>query len=213
MDPANRANIVLPYTAFDLEAKHPIYPNSTRYFPLRRAANSSQYRLGRVFLQEAYIIADYERSAFSVHQARLEVPMPSAKIVPIYPEKSSPNTANYEGDEPKERHSTDTKHSLSKGAIAGIAIGTWEAIGTCIILVLFGLHRRRKTRALLPQAAEPQYTHDGIYELALKDLSELPSILVHEMLEEPTELHDRAVSPVVLPEKCERGRVELPTGG
>ena len=46
-------NIVLPYAAFDLEASWPKYPNDTLYFPLQRAENSSQYVLGRTFLQEA----------------------------------------------------------------------------------------------------------------------------------------------------------------
>jgi len=45
--------ITLPYAAFDLIANHPIYPNATRYFPLRRAANDTQHTLGRTFLQEA----------------------------------------------------------------------------------------------------------------------------------------------------------------
>ena len=62
-------SIDLPYGAFDLQASYPIYPNATNYFPLRRASNESQYTLGRTFLQEAYIIADYERMNFSVSQA------------------------------------------------------------------------------------------------------------------------------------------------
>ena len=46
-------DIVLPYASFDLEATFPLVPNNTRYFPLKRAANESQYTLGRTFLQEA----------------------------------------------------------------------------------------------------------------------------------------------------------------
>ena len=45
--------IVLPYKSFDLEADYPFQPDTTRYFPLQRAANDSQYTLGRTFLQEA----------------------------------------------------------------------------------------------------------------------------------------------------------------
>jgi len=45
--------IVLPYAAFDLTATFPVVKNDTKYFPLKRAANDSQYTLGRVFLQEA----------------------------------------------------------------------------------------------------------------------------------------------------------------
>lgn len=46
-------NISMPYAAFDLVAKYPLITNTTRYFPLMRATNQSQYTLGRAFLQEA----------------------------------------------------------------------------------------------------------------------------------------------------------------
>lgn len=49
----NTVDISLPYAAFDLIADYPLMPNKTRYFPLVRAANDSQYTLGRTFLQEA----------------------------------------------------------------------------------------------------------------------------------------------------------------
>ena len=48
-------DITLPYASFDLVVTYPIVDNSTRFFPLRRAANDSQYTLGRTFLQEAYV--------------------------------------------------------------------------------------------------------------------------------------------------------------
>ncbi len=48
-------NITLPYDSFDLLVQPPTpgVANNTRYFPLRRAANESQYTIGRTFLQEA----------------------------------------------------------------------------------------------------------------------------------------------------------------
>lgn len=49
----NTVDISLPYAAFDLIADYPLMPQKTRYFPLVRAANDSQYTLGRTFLQEA----------------------------------------------------------------------------------------------------------------------------------------------------------------
>lgn len=45
--------IVLPIDAFVLTATAPLVDNSTYYFPLKRATNSTQYTLGRTFLQEA----------------------------------------------------------------------------------------------------------------------------------------------------------------
>ena len=46
-------DITLPYASFDLKVTPPLMKNSTRYFPLKRAANHTQYTLGRAFLQEA----------------------------------------------------------------------------------------------------------------------------------------------------------------
>lgn len=45
--------IVLPYNAFALTAGPPLVNTSSYYFPLKRAANPTQYTLGRTFLQEA----------------------------------------------------------------------------------------------------------------------------------------------------------------
>ena len=53
---SNIINIQMPYGSFDLTASWPLIPNGTsRYFPLRRADNSSQYLLGRTFLQQASV--------------------------------------------------------------------------------------------------------------------------------------------------------------
>lgn len=55
LDGGDAVTIILPYRAFDLTAEYPIVKNSSYYFPLKRAANESQYTLGRTFLQEAYV--------------------------------------------------------------------------------------------------------------------------------------------------------------
>ena len=46
-------SIKLPYRSFDLNATYEYLNVETRYFPLRRAANDTQYTLGRTFLQES----------------------------------------------------------------------------------------------------------------------------------------------------------------
>lgn len=45
--------ITLPYLSFDLQANYILHNESSRYFPLRRADNDTQYTLGRTFLQES----------------------------------------------------------------------------------------------------------------------------------------------------------------
>lgn len=50
-------NITLPYSSFDLEVDDSrLVKTKQKYFPLRRAADDTQYTLGRTFLQESYVI-------------------------------------------------------------------------------------------------------------------------------------------------------------
>lgn len=77
-------DILMHYGSFDLTAEYPIVNNATRYFPLRRAQNDSQYTLGRAFLQDAYVIADYDRSNFSVSQAVFPNGSNTQQIVAIH---------------------------------------------------------------------------------------------------------------------------------
>ncbi|KAF4631862.1 hypothetical protein G7Y89_g6267 [Cudoniella acicularis] len=92
----NTVNITLPYSAFDLTVSQPIVTTSTRYFPLKRANTTSQYTLGRTFLQEAYIIADYDRRNFSYHYIILLL-QPSkqrCRCRPGLPSLSSPSISS-----------------------------------------------------------------------------------------------------------------------
>ncbi|KAG5655355.1 hypothetical protein KAF25_006858, partial [Fusarium avenaceum] len=68
LEGGSTVTITLPYQAFDLKAEYPLVENISYYFPLRRAMNESQYTLGRTFLQEAYLTADYERGVFNISQ-------------------------------------------------------------------------------------------------------------------------------------------------
>ena len=77
-------DILMHYGSFDLTAEYPIVNNATRYFPLRQAQNDSQYTLGRAFLQDAYVIADYDRSNFSVSQAVFPNGSDTQQIVAIH---------------------------------------------------------------------------------------------------------------------------------
>lgn len=125
-------DITLPYGAFDLQASWPIYPNATNYFPLRRAANETQQTLGRAFLQEVYIIADYERSNFSVYQAVFKEPNPS-QIVTIH-------SASYTAANSSTTHGGHQR--LDHVGIVGLAIGVVAFLAT--IAAIVALMYRRK---------------------------------------------------------------------
>ena len=102
-------NITMQYGSFDLvyKGKHDIGDGS-RYFPLRRAQNYTQFTLGRAFFQDAYVVADYERGNFSVSQVVFPNASTSPDIVPIYP--------------PSEEKQIVRHNPLSTGAIVGVVI-------------------------------------------------------------------------------------------
>jgi hypothetical protein len=66
----SEVTIQLPYLAFELRitSEWPQGPRWSRYFPIRPAINPSQYTLGRAFLQESYLITNYESKNFSISQ-------------------------------------------------------------------------------------------------------------------------------------------------
>lgn len=133
---SSTTNIVLPYAAFDLQAGIPIYNSSTLYFPIRVAANESQYVLGRTLLQEAYLFVDWERQNFTVAQVVHQ--NTTQNIVPVL--------------SPSESSSASSQtHSLKPGAIAGIAVGACAviviAIGTILFFILRGRRRRQAVEA------------------------------------------------------------------
>jgi hypothetical protein len=119
-------NIQLPYAAFDLEASYPYYENATRYFPIRRAAHSSQYFIGRTLLQEAYLIADYQRGNFTLAQASFEN-AGQENIVAIEPPPASGTSLA----------TPISSKGLSAGAIAGIVIGAVFVLALAGILLWY----------------------------------------------------------------------------
>lgn len=120
--------IALPYGAFDLSGTAPFTDPPSRYFPLKRAERADQYTLGRVFLQGAYIVTDYERQSFSVSQS-------------LFPDASKTSNTTLVGIAPPDFKEPS---GLKAGAITGIAVGS--VLGVLFVgLALFYWQRRRKT--------------------------------------------------------------------
>ncbi|KAL8693775.1 MAG: hypothetical protein Q9218_001471 [Villophora microphyllina] len=159
----NFVNITLPYASFDLQVSSPIVPQPTRYFPLRRAANETQYTLGRTFLQEAYLTVDYERSTFSVAQAAF-VEDANPNLVAIQPVNATSNNAT--STSAASKHRAD---KISSGALAGIIVGV---IALCLIiagavgLVLWKRRRSRRSKVVS--------VHDTIKDAELDSTSTMP---------------------------------------
>lgn len=140
---SNSVDISLPFAAFDLQLSFP-YPDldanvqsgSTDYFPLRRAPNSTQYTIGRSFLQEAYLIVDYERNNFSVSQATFALDsLTNVNLVPI----ARPANSNYTGP-------IDSSSGLSTGAEVGIGVGAAVLVASIVVLLVYiFVFKKRKT--------------------------------------------------------------------
>ena len=142
-------NIVLPYAAFDLVAKPPYrgLQNSSNYFPLRRAVNDTQHVFGRTFLQEAYLVVDWERFNFSVYQCSW-VFGASSHIVPIL----SPNSTNTTVGTPNS--SSSSKH-LDTGEILGIAVGAGLSVAIIAFLLIWWFwwkQHKARVKAILKAA-------------------------------------------------------------
>lgn len=105
------------------------------YFPLKRASNDTQYTLGRTFLQEAYLIADYERSNFTVAPCAWNENA-QADIKTIL----SPNSTAAAGN------SNSSSSGLGAGAIAGVVVGIVALIAVLAVLLFFFRRRKRTQR-------------------------------------------------------------------
>ncbi|MBE7157810.1 MAG: hypothetical protein INR62_05150, partial [Rhodospirillales bacterium] len=142
--------VELPYAAFDQTAKPPYggLTNDTKYFPLRRAQNETQYTIGRVFFQEAYISVDYESQRFNVSQRVWnENSTPHLIAIPPY----TGNDRSYPGaTEP------DTSSGLSGGAIAGIVVGVVAVLAILAGLLIWHFRRRSKAAKKAANAAAEQ---------------------------------------------------------
>ncbi|KAL8806912.1 MAG: hypothetical protein Q9182_001041 [Xanthomendoza sp. 2 TL-2023] len=162
IDGGPSVNITFPYASFDLQVTSPIVAEPTRYFPLRRADNDTQYTLGRTFLQEAYLTVDYERSKFSVSQAKLPDGVPPT-LIPI----SSPNdsTTTTSTTSPAKNNNNEDSHRLSRSALAGTVAGAliffFLTVAATTLFFYFSLRKRRRTRTQQGPIKTPPETENS----------------------------------------------------
>lgn len=142
-------NLEMHYNAFDLNASIPIYNTSTPYFPLRRAANSTQYALGRAFLQEAYMIVDWERLNFTIGSTIAQ--SKTTDIVPIL--SSSDDSSDNSKPTPTEAASSSHKKS-NTGTIAGAVVAV--VVILALVAGIFYIVRRRRRNSRKSRESVPQ---------------------------------------------------------
>lgn len=129
-------------------------------FPIRRAVTPYAI-LGRAFMQEAYVIADFDRRTFGISQVVNE--SRNESIIPIYSEqylKANPGLTNIvptamdavshgtysdPGVTSNSSSTNDSPHGLAPGAIAGVVISCLAAFMLSLAVYWF-LRRKRKHR-------------------------------------------------------------------
>ncbi|KAF2683217.1 acid protease [Lentithecium fluviatile CBS 122367] len=195
-------NITLPYDAFDLEASPPYrgLENSTRYFPIRQAAEEGQFVLGKVFLQEAYLIVDWERQNFSVSATNWTYGV-DEDIVPIYAQKYMPQVLAANA---KPKHFTT-------GSIIGIALGAGFGFAIVVSGVIWWFWRRRQKRKLEEvKAMYEQRVAAAVTKEPLGEKSDLPPVSPTTDAEEGTNVFPKAELPA---EDRKDGELSSPLSG
>ncbi|KAK3400086.1 aspartic peptidase domain-containing protein [Sordaria brevicollis] len=138
-------NITLPPAAFAQVLRYPwknvikFNESSIPYFPLTRSTketNNNLYIIGRVFMQEAYIITKYDKASFSIHQALF--PDNSATNHSLQVIERPPNSPYPEGPPMKKSH----KKPLGVGQTVAIVVSAFAA-GSVIGLICFFCCRRK----------------------------------------------------------------------
>lgn len=144
-------NITLPSAAFAQLLRYPFRnvikwgDSSIPYFPLKRSTkevNNEQYIIGRVFMQEAYLITSYDRSSFSLHQALFPQNASSnysLEAIPRPPDSPYPPYRN-------EPTSPSLKGGLNTAQKAGIALGILITLGLLSLFLYFRHQHKRPSK-------------------------------------------------------------------
>lgn len=150
-------SLTVSSAAFALNASYPYAPSMkpddppAPYFPLRclplggNDTVNTRIVIGRVFLQEVYMIMNYDASHFSLHQAKFpnkngSNPDGNVHLVDIPRSPTSPYPLYQGGSD--STNSPKGGSGLSSAATAGVVVGSFVA-GTMAALALWFYRRRR----------------------------------------------------------------------
>jgi hypothetical protein len=146
----------LSYASFELKLTKE-YPDNNmwrRYFPVRPATQPSQYTLGRAFLQEIYLIANFESRNFSLSMRNFESQMNSH-----HPDRVAIPDPN-----------RPVSHDVSNAATYGLIAGGCALAGLLILVMVWRCGKRRGRKDAESQGStlgktELDSTSRTIYEM------------------------------------------------
>lgn len=205
--------IEMPYWNFYHTSKVNATSSGQMYFPLKRAANDTQYILGRTFLQSVHMSVDYHRRSFNLSQALYPSSSTEQIIVAVDPPpgQETPGAGAGAGGGPADggdRSLQPSSGGLSTGAIAGIAVGI-AAVAGLLAAVVFIMYRRRRRQSKAPaESSEPSVQDhtqhevsgdqlkveagDGLYHEVAGDTSFRPELGAHDKYSKPAEAEGNA---------------------
>jgi hypothetical protein len=162
-------NISLPYNSLNLRLIN--FPrfnvssdNESRYFPMKPATEGYRLTLGRAFLQEAYLITDYENKEFRVHQVDWR--------------KADEREASIETILPKGHQ----KRSLGQAAIAGITSACTIVLLVLILLLIYKWRNRpRKIKQEDEQTSSESTSSTSQGDMLADRVPEVESNPVYEL--------------------------------
>lgn len=135
------------------------------YFPLRRSLEGGQITIGRVFLQETYLLTSYESQSFQLYQAQfpddpvaqtnlVTMPFQSGSMFPGPPASNS---------------------GMSSTQIVGIVVGTCLFCIMAAALAIFLLKRGRKASQNRPKSMYDDQSQAGQHKSPFNFMSLIPS--------------------------------------
>ncbi|CAJ2513538.1 Uu.00g016570.m01.CDS01 [Anthostomella pinea] len=178
LDVPGVVNITISGNAFVQNLRYPFMnlfqygDSAVPYFPLKRADNESQIIIGKSFLQEAYIITNYETGTFSLHKAKFpEDPLRDTSIQTIAYAANS----QYPGPTTK----PGGQQGLAHAQLVGLVVGVCLMVVAILATAWFMRRRRRKQ----PVAGKED---DDLKDRVYAPEPERPKIPVRRMLSRMT---------------------------
>ncbi|MCJ1283288.1 hypothetical protein MMC26_002616 [Xylographa opegraphella] len=208
---SNVVSLHLSYNAFDLALSYgfpgleSVFPQmnasspSVSYLPVRKAANSTQYTIGRMFLQETYLIVDYQRNNFSISQAKFELDaIDNQSLMDIEPPSTDAAAAT-----------DQSSQGLTAGAWIATAVGALVGLVILTLLICFLVFRRRAlSRTRQGQAHDTvidrcftkwfvdNKKHEFVAEIDIGKSEKPAEMDAGEVPELPTDLHKAIELPI-----------------
>jgi hypothetical protein len=169
--PPPAVQVVLPTSSLIMQLGFPYVASTSWYLPIMKGNSSvSNFVLGRTFLQDAYLIADYDNRYFKIHQVDWNTTSSDPSKDFVLPLGSSPHIATPEPAAP-------SRNILIPVLVVSITV-------LFVVALSIFLVRRRANRKRLSAHGQEGSAHDSFHELptpAAEETAEIDGNEMHEM--------------------------------